>query len=155
MIEEQVTFVTLYKVCTFYARGHGSKYLEFHENSLPMNLSQATRASLLPRRRRRKRSVSPLPLHHLFCRNATYTSPLDQRMPKRQQPPHLPRPPWYRQEDSRISYPPGKKFSYAARGYIYPTRKAAEAVALVDAAAGEETTARPPPTPDDNVNKGL
>ena len=55
--------------------------------------------------------------------------------------------------------PPGQKFRYAARGYVYPTRRAVEAAAAVDAAVGEETTApspspsTPTPTPDEDGDR--
>ena len=71
LIKEQVTCVTRYEVLTLHIWYHCSKNLEFHKNSQPMNISQATSASLLPKRRKMKRSVSPLPISHLFCRNAT------------------------------------------------------------------------------------
>ena len=44
----------------------------------------------------------------------------------------------------RYCIPPGKNIRYAARGYVYPTRraaKAAKAAATIDASVGEETTA--------------
>ena len=46
--------------------------------------------------------------------------------------------------------PPGKNLRYAARGYVYPERRAVKAAAdaaAVDAAPGEEMTA---PMTDDN-----
>ena len=70
-IKEQVTFVTRYEVLTLHIWYHCSKNLEFHKNSLPINLSQAMNAAFLPRRRGIMRSVSPLLLPHLFCWNVT------------------------------------------------------------------------------------
>ena len=40
-----------------------------------------------------------------------------------------------------ISYPPGQKSRYAARGQVYPTNRDAKAAAVVDAPVGEETKA--------------
>ena len=37
--------------------------------------------------------------------------------------------------------PPGQKFRYTSRGYVNPTWRAPKAIAAVDAAAEEETTA--------------
>ena len=100
---KKVTFVTLSKVPTLYLQWHGSKYIDFHENSLLMNLSQARSASLLPRKNVRKRSVSPLPLPlpfpHMFYFNATWTSSIYQRRPKLPRPMPLPWPSQYHRED--------------------------------------------------------
>ena len=121
--KKQVTFVTFYKVTNFYVRWHGSKYIEFHEKSLPMNLSQATSASLLPRRRGRKRSVSPIPLPHLFRRNVTWNYSLDHRSPKYPRPPPLSRPPWYFREYSGDIVPPPVKNSGMPLGEKYFLRQ--------------------------------
>ena len=115
--KKQVTVVTLYEVPTFYLRWHGSKYLEFHENSLPMNLPQATIASLVPRRRGKNINVSPLPLPHLFHRNAIRN--LYQRRPKRPRPPPLLRPPRCCWEYSRDIISPLGKSSGTTLGDTY------------------------------------
>ena len=43
-MSKRLTLVTRNQVLTLHVRYHCSKYLEFHKNSLPMNLSQATNA---------------------------------------------------------------------------------------------------------------
>ena len=46
----------------------------------------------------------------------------------------------------RYCTPPGKNLRYAARGYVYPTRRAAKAATAVDASLGEAATAPFPST---------
>ena len=48
------------------------------------------------------------------------------------------------------SIPPMKKFRYAVRGYVYPTRRSAKAAAAVDASTAYDTTAPSTLTPKSN-----